>query len=379
MKNDFLEYYGKHNISPVKQDVSDIKTHFERRKKLYRQCGIPTIAFRNAEILEVGPGGGYNTLAFFQWDSRHIDLVEANPKGREDMRNLFAKQNISEEKYKIFPDRIEDYKTEKKYDIIIAEGFLPETHNHWQIISKLKELVDENGIIVITCSDDVCFFIEIMKRMLGRILSADIEGFDEKVEYLSNIFRPQLAQLRGVSRSAEEWVQDLILNPAVVNGVKMTLMEAIDYFGENFDILGSSPCIFTDYSWYKDIWYDYKNDYRRQFQEKRFSLLMANMEEIILPIEIADDLVIHFKKIKQLEADYENVPDIEKIRTVIEEMNKMQGILQQYFCDGFIKVFMEIKEALLCVLRGETVDIGNYTHFFSAFGRTQQYISFVKK
>lgn len=58
MANDYLEYYGKHHISPVKQDIEDISLHYERRKKLYRQCGIPIITFRNAEILEAGPGGG---------------------------------------------------------------------------------------------------------------------------------------------------------------------------------------------------------------------------------------------------------------------------------------------------------------------------------
>jgi hypothetical protein len=56
MKNDFIKYYGEHNISPVRQNIDDIELHYERRKKLYRQCGIPTIAFRDAEILEIGPG-----------------------------------------------------------------------------------------------------------------------------------------------------------------------------------------------------------------------------------------------------------------------------------------------------------------------------------
>ena len=58
MKNDFIEYYDEYQISPVKQDISDIDIHYKRREKLYRQCGIPMLAFRNAEILEVGPGGG---------------------------------------------------------------------------------------------------------------------------------------------------------------------------------------------------------------------------------------------------------------------------------------------------------------------------------
>lgn len=64
-KNDHLDFYGEHHISSVKQVISEIEVHYERRTKLYRQCGISTLVFRNAEILEVGHGGGYNTLAFF--------------------------------------------------------------------------------------------------------------------------------------------------------------------------------------------------------------------------------------------------------------------------------------------------------------------------
>ena len=67
MSNDFLNFYGEHHISPVKQDVDDFAVHLKRRQKLYRQCGIPVMTFRRASILEVGPGSGYNTLAFFAW------------------------------------------------------------------------------------------------------------------------------------------------------------------------------------------------------------------------------------------------------------------------------------------------------------------------
>lgn len=58
MSNIFLDYYGKNQISPVRQDINDMQIHYERRKKLYRQCGIPILAFKNAEMLEIGPGGG---------------------------------------------------------------------------------------------------------------------------------------------------------------------------------------------------------------------------------------------------------------------------------------------------------------------------------
>lgn len=71
-KNPFLNYYSKYSISPVKQDVRDVNLHYKRREKLYRQLGIPPLFFDKKTILEVGPGSGYNTLAFFSWGGRWI-------------------------------------------------------------------------------------------------------------------------------------------------------------------------------------------------------------------------------------------------------------------------------------------------------------------
>lgn len=379
MKNDFLEYYGKNHISPVGQDIEDIELHYERRKKLYQQCGIPLIAFRNAEILEVGPGGGYNTLSYFKWNAKHIDLVEANDKGIEDMLQLFRERNIPRGKYDIHKCRIEEYKTEKKYDIVIAEGFLQYLRNQWEVINRLQQLIAQDGIVVITCSDDVCMFVESMKRLIGVVLTVDIPDYNQKVNYLEKFFRPQLKQLRGVSRSVREWVQDQILNPVEINGMELSLKQAIEFFEDGFEVLGSSPHMFTDYSWYKDVWYDYKEDYKRQFDKKRFSLLQADMPEVILPIEHVDQLVKAFKTAKRAAANYERTLDVEEIDTIIVEMNNMQKLIVQNFDDNFINVFGEIRAALTCLRKTEVFNIEKYPHFMPAFGRMQQYISFAKK
>ena len=379
MKNDFLEYYGKYNVSPVTQDISDIDIHYMRRQKLYRQCGIPLIAFRNADILEVGPGGGYNTLAFFYWGVKHVDLVEANPQGIDDMQKLFEKYKVPKGKHTIFKGKIEDFVSEKKYDFVIAEGFLPNIYNQKDVIDKLQDLVAINGIIVITCSDHVCMFIESIKRLIGILLSKDLEAYEDKVEYLADIFEPQLNKLRGVSRNAKEWVQDQILNPAGINGKELSLMQAVKYLGDDFDILGSSPQMFTDYSWYKDIWYDYKRDYEEQFGKKRLSLLQANTSEIILPMEQADKLVVHFENIKNLAAKCENTLQMNYIGKILEEMKSMSKIASQYLSEDFMKVFYEIEDVLSIVQKDEKVVMEKYTHFFQAFGRTQQYIAFAKK
>lgn len=379
MENDFLEYYGEHSISPVHQDITDIELHYNRRKKLYRQCGIPIMTFRNAELLEIGAGGGYNTLAFFHWNVKHVDVVEANPQGIADMQELFIKSGVSDQHYTISHNKIENYKTNKKYDIVIAEGFLPYVFNQKEIIAQLKELIVPNGIVVITCTDNVGMFIEAIKRLVGIALSATIDGYDKKVAFLTEFFEPQLKKLRGVSRSPKEWVQDQILNPAGVNGMELSLIQAIKYFGEDFDVLGCSPKMFTDYSWYKDVWYDYKKNYEEQFRIKRFSLLQANMKEIILPLEITDKLVESFYKIKDLAALYEKTLCIEAMDKIIKEMDSIQEIILQYFDNRFQNVFLEIREILYNLYHNKEVFMDNYLHFFEAFGRTQQYISFVKK
>lgn len=378
-KNELLEYYNEYNLSPEHQDIEEIEIHYARRQKLYRQCGMPEIAFRNAEILEVGPGRGDNTLAFFHWNCAHVDLVEANAQECKDMQILFAEQEIPRHKYDIFECTIENYCTDKKYDIIIAEGFLPLMHNQEEIICKLKELLKEKGIIVITCVDKVGYFIEIMKRMGGIVLSQKISAYEEKVKYLTEIFRPQLKKLRGVSKLPEGWVMDNILSPAVNNGEELSVSKAIQYFDKDFDILGTSPQMFTDYSWSKDIWYDYKKDYLEQFDKKRLSFLMANMPEIILPASFANELVRAFEDIKDLEAEFEQSMEISKVSDILKIMKSIQKPIEQNFDTKFVRVFFEIEEMLLHIQKSESINMEDYPHFFAAFGRTQQYISFVRK
>jgi len=379
MKNDQLEYYVEHHISPEHQNIEDIAVHYTRREKLYRQCGIPVLAFRNAEILEVGPGGGYNTLAFFHWNCKHVDLVEANPCGIQDMQILFEEQGIDDNKYEMYECKIEEYYTDRKYDIIIAEGFISHLYNREEVLDKLKSLINKQGIIVITCSDEVGYFVEIIKRLIGHILTQGFSAYEEKVKYLTDIFKPQLEKLRGVSKLPEDWVRDNIFNPEMTNEMEFTLAQAIRYFEKDFEILGSSPRMFTDYSWSKDIWYDYKKDYIEQFKRKRLSFLLANMPEVILEQKTVKILADYFSKIKEMEVQYENTLDINKVSNIIVIMNSLEKHIQQSFGNEFLNVFNEMKVALMHIQDGKKVNMEDYPCFFEAFGRTQQYISFVKK
>ncbi len=386
-ENDYQRYYGEKNISPVHQNIDDLPMHFERRRKLYRQCGIPLIAFRNANILEVGPGSGYNTLALFHFLSAFgkdeslagggITLVEPNPRGIEDMVALFKEHSISEKQYQIVSCLIEDFRSNRKFDLVFAEGFVQFLDNAQDIISRLADLTKPNGILVFTCCDDVCMFIEGIKRLIGAVLTQGIDDYEKKVERLVAVFEPQLQQLRGVSRPAVDWVQDQLLNPAVTSGRELTMAEAIEAVGDDFYVLGASPQMFTDYSWYKDIWHDTQKDFEEQFRQKRMSLLMAGMPECILPKDQVDVLVDDFRKIRSLANEYEtngNITLLKDIRSVMAAMKSKIVSLPT----NFIVVFQEIEYLLQEAIYGD-IHMERYPHFCAAFGRTLQYIAFEKR
>ena len=291
------------------------------------------------------------------------------------MRELFGKHDVDESLYNIFNVRIEDFQTDKKYDIIIAESFLQYLKNQQEVIDKLKQLSGDNGIIVITCGDDVSIFVELMKRLIGQIIIKDTDDYNQKVQRLVDVFGASLGMLRGVSRSVRDWVQDQLLNPALVNGCELTLIQAIEIFGDDYEVLGSSPGMFTDYSWYKDIWFDYKSDYAAQYRVKQFSLLKAGMPEVILPPMLSDELIRAFKSVKALASEFERMKDATILDRILIELN--------YICsraksigNEFDIICREIYQSLKDLSETDTVELGKYQHFFAAFGRTQHYMAF---
>ena len=76
---------------------------------------------------------------------------------------------------------------------------------------------------------------------------------------------------------------------------------------------------------------------------------------------------------------YEKELNIDLLHDILDEMNRMRTSVQKYFDSRFKDVFCEIEEILKSILQKESIDMKKYPNFFSAFGRTQQYISFVKK
>lgn len=136
------------------------------------------------------------------------------------------------------------------------------------MIAKIANIVNDGGVVVVTCVDDISFFFDHLKRIVAARLIRDISDFQEKVSVLVEAFATHLATLKHASRPVEDWVIDLFLNPAVY-GNFFSIADCIEEFGDEFELLGSSPRMFTDYSWYKNINVDTRTSQLEQFKTKR--------------------------------------------------------------------------------------------------------------
>ena len=373
--NPFIVFYGENRISPVHQNIKNINLHYLRREKLYRQLGIPAIIFNNRNILEVGPGGGYNSLAFFKWGAR-MDFVEPNPKAQEEIYKILEEHNIGKELWTLNKCKIEDFETERKYDVVIAEGFIPGIYNRAEVIDKLTKHVNPGGVIVVTCIDDISFFFEQIKRLIAWRLIKNIDDFNAKVRILTKAFSSHLAKLKGATRPVEDWVIDQFLNPAL-NAELFSIYDCINEFPPDFEYLGSSPSMFTDYSWYKDTGYDLKKSLLRQFRCKRHTLMMTEMEESMRSESENEELFKNINDVRILSKRYEIAFEKQCLVEIAELLRHIADVTKSID----IRIAEAINEAI-CLLNDDSLNeikVACADKLACAFGKGQQYVSMVKR
>ena len=169
-----LEFYLQNHITTEHIDVAHWNDYLRKRKNLYRQLGIPMLAIKGSEILEVGPGAGHNSIPLIIEGARSIDLVEPNPVAREALEDNFKRMEIKESAYIVHPVTLEEYSTKKKYDIVIAEGYVQSAQNWKEFMAILKTFTKENSIVIVTCMDEIGLYLERMKRFVGRYIVRDM-------------------------------------------------------------------------------------------------------------------------------------------------------------------------------------------------------------
>lgn len=371
--NPIVAFYKKHQIT-TDHHQSDLKSHLTMREKLYRTLGLPPIFFQDRHILDVGPGRGYNALAPFDWGSS-TDFCEPNPEAQKGLEQLMQEHKIPSSKWSLYKSPIEEFSSDKTYDLVIAEGFIPGIYNRLPIIEKIKTLVKKGGVAVVTCMDDLSFLLELLRRITAlRLLEVkQVHAFEEKVQVLAQAFSPDFKALPHRTRPVEDWIVDCCLCPSIYADF-FSIEECLQEFGSDFLFYGASPSLFTDLSWYKNTKYDSQKAVLQQFHEKRHLLLLSEMPESSRPAEDNQVLASLAFRLRKHTQEYEKDP--EKIQPLMDTLQKLVDLSQGI--DKRISESLQECHQLLSKPDLSTEDVQNRQHIKGLFGKGVQYVSLLK-
>ena len=254
MTESLLEFYRRHQISPVRQNIADLEAHFGRRAALYRHLGILPAFVRGRTALEIGPGSGFNSLFTASLEPSRYVLVEANPRGVDDIRRLFADYPALAQRTEVVAASVDHYTPSEQFDFVFCEGMLAlaGVADPQALLRTVARHTAPGGVLVITCIDAVSDFSEVLRRFVGQWLIDPAAGLDEQVAALLPVFSPHLSTLGGMTRRHDDWIVDNLINPASI-GPLLSIPDAIRALADEFDVFGSSPRFFADWRWYKAI------------------------------------------------------------------------------------------------------------------------------
>lgn len=392
--NNFLQFYSQNQISPVSQNLHDLSLHFGRRIGLYRTLGLAASLFQDRDILEVAPGSGHNSIVTATFKPRSYDLVEPNPTGFNKMVSLFEEHKLCTNSIRFFNTRLEDFQEEETYDIVVCEGLIPGLSNQNQFLRHLAARVRKGGILVVTCADAVSVFFESLRRYLARLLVRnlvdDTESRDaqqEAVEILLSAFKSHLSALMGMSRPAEDWIWDNMLNPAAANlaaSREFSIEKCLGTLGGEFYFYGCSPVFMSNWNWYKNLPLDphvYNEEFSSSFVSQRHSFL--HYEETGFSNSATNRLLYRYCKVfsSQLEAripkEWTTISS-EIIDLDFEQVRGVQAIADQCGLHRSVAAIAEFLDLFVGGIIPEAKAISEMTVFRSAFGRGQQYLSLIK-
>lgn len=372
----FLDYYGIHDISPVVQDISDLGRHFDRRASLYRSLGIPPLYVHGRDVIEFGPGSGFNSLYTQYLGPRRYLMVDANPRGVQDTRSLMVEMYRGLANVEVVQALIEEFESPERFDLVLAEGLVPFQLEPIRFIRRIARMTAKRGVLVLTCADAPSIMGEIGRRLIGYKVAGVTAPASERLELLTPLFTPHLATLGGMSRSVSDWIHDNILIPFV--GKTFGIDEAIAALDDGYDIYGTSPQFIVDLRWYKQL-----HGHIRRFNENASQSYFENMLNFLdyrvtvpahdaeLGRAICDRCRCIYTTMQEIEASdgmrpsADAAPGIREVAILAERSPRTASALVE----------------LANFLETDSLDDPNrhLGEFRSYFGRGMQYLSFLKR
>ena len=372
-----LEYYIREGISPVHYDLSDLNKHFQIRASLYRLLGLIPSFFKGKDIIEVAPGSGHNSIYTATLLPRIYDLIEPNPLGCKDISKIFDNLSIEHTKPNLFPQSIEDFKSDKLYDIVICEGWLGGFLDYEKsMLVKLSSFVKSGGIMLITFFPPIGGMATFLRRLLGYRLISKKDQMNQRTSILKKAFSSHLDKLSSMARSHEHWILDSILNPHICVGLNTPRL-CTEILDDKFVIYQSVPRFAADWRWYKSLHGKQRKltkSFLAEYDTISHCMIDYRMDGVKRSIEKNKELEKICFDFATITKNNENLGHGAYMKNVKPLLSKIISNIEPDLPQAAKKALHEVN-TLLKKKVVEIDDVAKMSDFSSFFGREQCYLS----
>lgn len=375
----YISFYDSIGEIPVVQDTSNNEVHFNRRRALYQDLGLPEAFLANAKILEFGPGSGDNASYLDSLNPPVLDLVDGAKPSIKALK--LKKENGILKKSNIIYSPIEDYQSDQLYDIVICEGLIPGQKEPNLITSKAASHLKVGGVLVITTACHVSLFSEVLRRCLYPLIEKRATYLNQNtLDVCVDIFSKHLAHLKFSSRYPNDWVLDCIVQPWC-DRYEYSVEDAIDCIAEGYEFYASSPRFNIDWRWYKekvnnnnkcsDLAKVHFRKSRLQFIDCSSDFKTVTESEGVEVSKLCDEIYQVHNMLRGEDIDFGVL--------YAQLLHKVELLSKLNYISTFVKKALEdyiTAVNQLLVVSSSDVDFGTFSGFW---GRGQTYVSFVRK
>jgi 2-polyprenyl-3-methyl-5-hydroxy-6-metoxy-1,4-benzoquinol methylase len=362
----FTDFYDQIGFAPTSTTGHRKNAKLNRLKtQLYENLGINHSLLKYLDILEIGPGSGENLQRLITFSPKSLTILDGSSAVINNLRHKILQSKSTKIKF-ITADAL-TFKSNKQYDLIIAEGILPFQLFPRKMLLNIAKLLKVNGSIIITTADEFSIFSEVCRRYIGKRVYKDLKYSKDKVKLLVNFFQKDFSSLPGMTRNFDDWIVDSIINPW--GGELFSIKDALTI--SNLKLQESSPRIFYDWRWYKDP--SFLQDKNINLKEiDTYSKNCLNLFDRRFEVNTID--VESYKAISKVLMDfYYNIRDHMFGEKEISKNNFEDTIMNLlYFSNMF---HPETRKSLKALIQwSKTDDLEKLDDFRSLWGRGQQFL-----
>ncbi|UWU66464.1 class I SAM-dependent methyltransferase [Bradyrhizobium sp. NC92] len=210
-----FNYYERQDVLPTFgnfKSAAELDAYASQRRELFSdKLVLPPRLFRDAEVLEFGPDSGENALVFAGWGA-NMTLAEPNRHAHPKIEAYFAHFGLTERLRELALADVEGFRSERRYDIIDAEGFIYTVQPTENWLGVFHRLLNPDGFAIVSYYERYGGFFELALKAIhaaGKALTGR-----PALETAKSLFEAKWNSIPH-TRSFESWLMDVLENPFV--------------------------------------------------------------------------------------------------------------------------------------------------------------------